>query len=199
MCKCDKKWYEKNGFGTYHDTTALKPHWESAHETITIDNCLLNEIKDLWSKGIVTGGCCCGHNISLGMVSVEDEYIDVMLSLGYKIRFHELDPTRRDTFIPKTVGTTIEVNHKKAMEQFNIIRNEGSVNMFKSHEVIWAAWNKYRFKDIVNKMQMLGEDDYPRLLLEFGEWMACGRYGHKTNALNTCWLPLKLSRGSHQS
>jgi len=29
--------------------------------TVSIDKCLVEEIKHLWSKGIITGGCCCGH------------------------------------------------------------------------------------------------------------------------------------------
>lgn len=42
--------------------------------TVCIDTCIVDEIKSLWARGIVTTGCCCGHNMPhmayIGSVSV---------------------------------------------------------------------------------------------------------------------------------
>lgn len=75
-------------------------------DEVYVDECLEEEIKDLWSKGIKTTGCCCGHGYSLGFIQVTNDCIDKMEKLGYQ---HYLyvdklnDGTRMDAFIPKTV------------------------------------------------------------------------------------------------
>lgn len=75
--------------------------------SIVVDECLANEIEFLWSRGIKTTGCCCGHGISLGFIQVREEYIEVMEYLGY---VHYIYPEkfggtdRKDAFIPKTYG-----------------------------------------------------------------------------------------------
>lgn len=66
--------------------------------TIQIDPCILSEIKELWNLGIVTTGCCCGHNKQEGFVGVRDEDIEKMIELGYKIKLNENDLSRRDSF-----------------------------------------------------------------------------------------------------
>ena len=63
MCNC------KNvKMGSYSNQTNLAyPDWFKSKYFIRvtgIDNCLIEEIKDLWSKGIQTKSCCCGHNIA---------------------------------------------------------------------------------------------------------------------------------------
>lgn len=70
---------------------------------VCIDPCILEEIKMLWSKGIKTHGCCCGHNNPdwYPFVNVADECIPKMLRMGY-VQKHP-DPTRRDTFLLKTI------------------------------------------------------------------------------------------------
>lgn len=71
-------------------------------EKIQVDACIAEEIKDLWSKGVITMGCCCGHNKQQSMVNVDENSIKKMLALGY-IQNHP-NPERKDTFRLKTVG-----------------------------------------------------------------------------------------------
>lgn len=71
---------------------------------IWLDACMAEEITDLWSKGIRTTGCCCGHGRELGFITVVVEDIEKMYELGYQNyiypNFEYKD--RKDTFIPKT-------------------------------------------------------------------------------------------------
>lgn len=76
-------------------------------ENISIDTCILQEVKRLWSLGIHTRGCCCGHNKVSGMINVADESIDKMFELGYK---EYPNPAHKEygkpfTFYTKTAGT----------------------------------------------------------------------------------------------
>lgn len=72
-------------------------------DTISIDPCIYGEILQLWQHGVITYGCCCGHNYLTPMVNVADESIDKMLALGY-IQEHP-DPERKDTFRLKSCGS----------------------------------------------------------------------------------------------
>lgn len=72
--------------------------------TVCIDPCILDEIKELWARGILTLGCCCGHNEPwpcFPFVNIADENIDQMIELGY-IQEH-WDKERKDTFRLKSV------------------------------------------------------------------------------------------------
>lgn len=68
---------------------------------ICIDNCILEEIKYLWSLGIKTTGCCCGHNKLDGFIGVEFEDITKMKELGYKVQFNFSRPGDEDSFYLK--------------------------------------------------------------------------------------------------
>lgn len=70
---------------------------------ITVDPCLAEEIEYLWGQGIVTTGCCCGHNIGFAYIGVEEEFIPKMKELGYKTQLNPMDVTREDSFIPKSL------------------------------------------------------------------------------------------------
>lgn len=73
----------------------------------SIDLCLVDEIKCLWSKGVVTLGCCCGHGINKGMINVAEKSVDTMLHLGYML----LDTEGKfypNTFLPKSKHLTIK-------------------------------------------------------------------------------------------
>ena len=70
--------------------------------TALIDNCLIEEIKDLWNKGIQTTSCCSGHDKERGYIVVIPEHIKKMEELGYE---HFCDPEfkpARTHFKPKT-------------------------------------------------------------------------------------------------
>lgn len=77
----------------------------SYSETICVDACLKSEIEHLWSLGISTTGCCCGHNIEpiFAFIGVVDNDIPKMISLRYEVQANETDLTRCDSFKPKSI------------------------------------------------------------------------------------------------
>lgn len=102
MCKCSNV-----EFGTYSNQTEVdRPKHmliRGGKSTIGIDACIVEEIQYLWSKGISTTGCCCGHNRLPGFVGVIDEDIDKMINLGYSVQTNKCRPNDRDTFNLKTI------------------------------------------------------------------------------------------------
>ena len=54
-----------------------------AVQKIAIDRCLVPTIKLLWSNGIKTLNCCCGHNRLKPTVIVDEKYIPKLMSLGF--------------------------------------------------------------------------------------------------------------------
>lgn len=69
MCDC------KNvSFGTFgiegQNRTAVMTCFDEMQE---IDNCILDELQELWKLGIVTYASCCGHNIVNGSIIIDDE------------------------------------------------------------------------------------------------------------------------------
>ena len=102
MCACVNV-----AIGTYANQVQLPrpPHMAgrregTASDAICVDACLADEVRALWAEGIRTTGCCCGHNALPGYIGVVDEDVPRMLALGYRVRPHETDPTRRDSFYP---------------------------------------------------------------------------------------------------
>lgn len=86
-------------------TVEIPPHMKSYRDNrvkvglsskISIDPCVYDEICDLWEKGIVTYGCCCGHNLTESFVNVAESNIDEMLKMGYEQ--NHTDKSRKDTF-----------------------------------------------------------------------------------------------------
>lgn len=87
---------------------------ENKYKTeITVDSCLKDEIIFLWSMGVKTAGCCCGHGIKNGFINVFDESIGMMYKLGYELydweyaykdsaERPEFSYERYDTFKPKS-------------------------------------------------------------------------------------------------
>lgn len=75
--------------------------------SIQVDDCISEEIKDLWSKGIKTTGCCCGHGMNLGFIQVTDDCIKDMEKLEYIHYVYRSEyggKERKDAFIPKSYG-----------------------------------------------------------------------------------------------
>ena len=104
---CNKKiLYPPKNFITYNIITDENDKYK---DEVQVDECLANEIEELWNKGIKTTGCCCGHGFALGFIEVVDKCIEEMEKLGY---VHYIYPTnaggidRKDAFIPKTYGHT---------------------------------------------------------------------------------------------
>jgi uncharacterized protein (DUF1919 family) len=52
---------------------------------VSIDPCIVDEIKYLWSVGIDTRGSCCGHNNHEGTIIVAEKDIKKMQKLGYNV------------------------------------------------------------------------------------------------------------------
>jgi len=71
-------------------------------KTICIDKCIAEEIQYLWSCGIRTTGCCCGHNIQEGYIGVIDKDIGFMKKSGYKILIDKQNLKEERNFIPKS-------------------------------------------------------------------------------------------------
>ncbi len=71
---------------------------------IEVDACMVDEIQYLWSQGIRTTGCCCGHNWMYGYIGVHFEDIPKMKALGYKPQRNYsrgMDCIDEDSFFPK--------------------------------------------------------------------------------------------------
>lgn len=70
-------------------------------KTVCIDPCIVDEIKELWELGIITYGCCCGHNYLNPFVNVDKRNIRQMLDMGYVM--NHTDRMRFDTFRLKSL------------------------------------------------------------------------------------------------
>lgn len=97
MCKC------KNiTMGSYDACITLtNPFTEGI---IGVDECVLDEVKNLWSKGIETVESCCGHNITSGYIAVREKHITEMINLGYYFDFRS-KYWDKGIFKTKTKGT----------------------------------------------------------------------------------------------
>lgn len=74
---------------------------------IEVDDCIADEVEELWNRGIKTTGCCCGHGAALGMIQVREECIPAMEQMGYVHYIYETNfggVKRKDAFIPKSYG-----------------------------------------------------------------------------------------------
>ena len=76
--------------------------------SVWVDACLKDEILYLWSLGITTTGCCCGHNKVEGYIGVSDSDIHKMKEMGYKVAFNSCRPNDEDSFKPKYYGKEID-------------------------------------------------------------------------------------------
>lgn len=111
MCQCTEK---DKIMGSYsNQTTLLIPDHMSSYRDardkrglssyISVDTCCLPELELLWSEGVHTYGCCCGHNIegAIPFINVREEDVDIALKLGFDL--YTFFPegcgggTRRDT------------------------------------------------------------------------------------------------------
>jgi len=72
-------------------------------EWLSIDGCLIAEIRDLWDAGIHTTGCCCGHNTHPPYIGVAFGDIKKMKALGYEVAPNRARPADEDSFIPKSI------------------------------------------------------------------------------------------------
>lgn len=70
---------------------------------VPVDPCLADEVRELWEMGIVTTGCCCGHNLKKydPYIGVREDFIPKMKELGYRVAYNSARPGDEDQFIPK--------------------------------------------------------------------------------------------------
>jgi len=112
MCSCstDVKIQEYQNQVLLELPVYMKKYYNGSKSIhISIDSCLKYEIEKLWGLGIKTTGCCCGHNMKLPYIGVDESDVDKMLSLGYNIQLNPngVDNIKRvDTFYPKTIKYT---------------------------------------------------------------------------------------------
>lgn len=106
MCNCVN--IEPGSYGNQIELS-LPPHMavykakQGGSKTICVDRCLTEEIQSLWTIGITTTGCCCGHNKLYSYIGVINEDIPRMIDIGYEIRFNHSRPNDNDSFIPKSI------------------------------------------------------------------------------------------------
>ena len=70
---------------------------KTIRKEVCVDRCIADEVSSLWEIGIITTGCCCGHNKKSGYIGVKNRYIDGMKALGYNQYGN-----KEDTFYPNT-------------------------------------------------------------------------------------------------
>lgn len=68
------------GMGTYANQIELPTPRHMLHlgsvgcltfyPTTCIDRCIAPLVQELWDRGVITTGCCCGHNIIHGYVGI---------------------------------------------------------------------------------------------------------------------------------
>lgn len=73
---------------------------QEVRKTVCIDQCLAEEIQHLWSLGITTTGCCCGHNKTNGLIGVIDDDIQHMKDIGYEVVPNPSRPGDEEIFYP---------------------------------------------------------------------------------------------------
>lgn len=63
------------------------PDWLKAEgrESVCIDECITGTIQALWNAGVVTLGCCCGHDRSPCTVIIESSLNPAMLATAYRV------------------------------------------------------------------------------------------------------------------
>ena len=66
------------------------PNW-SGKESISIDSCIVDQIQALWDAGVVTQGCCCGHNQRECSVIIEHHFEPFDISIAYDILNRDIE------------------------------------------------------------------------------------------------------------
>lgn len=87
-----------------------------SRKIFSLDTCISSEVKSLWRKGIVTTGCCCGHNKLLPYIGVYGlESINKMKELGYSEAFNqfEINDHLSKTFYPNNIEVDFPYNFNK--------------------------------------------------------------------------------------
>jgi len=109
MCNCKNITPQTKDCYSQMITVEIPDHMASYRESrlkaglsseVSIDPCIFEEIKELWSEGIITHGSCCGHNKFESMVNVDESNSQQMIDMGYVM--NHTDKSRVDTFKMKS-------------------------------------------------------------------------------------------------
>lgn len=57
----------------------IKPFKQGNKETVSIDDDIVVAIKELWQAGIITLGCCSGHDLRNPSIVIHEGYDDEMI------------------------------------------------------------------------------------------------------------------------
>ena len=121
-CKCDAKSYRCGEYthpmvvlnlpDIYSRNLYRKGYTTKRKKQVAVDECLADEILNLWKFGVITTSCCCGHNIRKlqPYIAVTSHSVDAMLKLGYRQIFNPLQPQSTQFFHPKSVKYTLYDN-----------------------------------------------------------------------------------------
>ncbi len=101
-CKCHNV-----ALGSYGNQVVLdrpahmlgRTEGSSNQESICVDTCIATRIGQLWSRGIRTTGCCCGHGDQPAYVGVIVNDIEMMMALGFQVLDNESRPGAMDSFV----------------------------------------------------------------------------------------------------
>ena len=70
---------------------------------LCLDRCIVVEIQQLWKRGVVTYGSCCGHHFHPGMFNVNQDDVERMKAWGYTVQPNRSRPGDEDSFYPMGV------------------------------------------------------------------------------------------------
>jgi len=72
------------------DNLCITYNWNKnkRKKLVAVDACIADEIKYLWSKGVITYGCCCGHGKEDPICLVNKECEGVLKKLGYEYSYN---------------------------------------------------------------------------------------------------------------
>jgi len=107
------------GMGEHTNALFVPPpdYFNSAKAGYWIDKCIFHEVMILWSIGVVTTGCCCGHNKpsepGRPYIGVENQFIPFMKDLGYAVHYNHSRPGDEDSFTPIGESTLREIISEK--------------------------------------------------------------------------------------
>ncbi len=103
MCECVN--IKAGSYG--NQVTVKAPAWSSKTH-LCLDRCISDEVQSLWKVGIVTNGCCCGHNYLPAYIGVDAWSVGDILAMGYQnIAEEDCRPggqPREQLFKPKQGG-----------------------------------------------------------------------------------------------
>lgn len=120
--KCDCQDVE---MGSYDNQRFIPSPFHMPKENgYCIDTCLVEEILELWSYGIETTGCCCGHNKLWPYIGVIPDHEERMIDRGYKRQFNMSRNEDTGTFWPLSVDVDPNLILKFAYNREKNLKNE---------------------------------------------------------------------------